>query len=198
MVDILRTVQSMNRAQINVKRSVFISHIDRCDTMEKAKAFIQEVSKANRDATHNCWAYRIALDNEFSENASDAGEPSGSAGLPILNTLRKSNLGNVCVVVSRHFGGVKLGIRGLINAYSEATRRVVESSRIITLRRLFKINIEVDYHSLGRAINFFERTEGQVLEIRHSTRAIVIGVSKIIPDQFTVHDLEKVWWESSS
>lgn len=198
MVEVLRTVQSMNKTQINVKRSIFTAYIDRCDTVEKAKAFIQSISKANRDATHNCWAYRVASDNEFSENSSDAGEPSGSAGLPILNTLRKSNLGNICVVVSRYFGGVKLGIRGLINAYSEVTRQVVESSKLITLRRLFKMSIEVDYHSLGRVIDFFKRTEGQVLEIKHSTRAVVTGVSTTVPDQFTVQDLEKVWWGNSS
>jgi uncharacterized YigZ family protein len=93
--------------------------------MAEAKEFIQKVSKDHKTANHNCWAYVVGQKAE-NEHASDAGEPSGSAGKPMLNALKKHNMTNVAAVVTRYFGGVKLGIRGLIDAYGQAVEEAIE------------------------------------------------------------------------
>src|SRR5687768_10618077 len=102
-------------AEVKIKNSVFICHLRPAQTVEEAKAFISEISGQYKDATHNCWAYITGKNGDIF-HSSDAGEPAGTAGKPILNTLNKYRLTNISAVVTRYYGGVKLGVRGLIDA----------------------------------------------------------------------------------
>ncbi|MFW6119543.1 MAG: IMPACT family protein [Petrotogales bacterium] len=111
-----------------ISRSHFTVNSIHCETERKGKEFIQEINGRYSDASHNCWAYLV--DNpETRKNYSDAGEPSGTAGSHILGSIEASNLKNIVVVVTRYFGGIKLGIRGLIDAYGGVTARALKEAK---------------------------------------------------------------------
>ncbi len=109
-----------------IKRSEFITHLFCVQDVVQAKEKISEVSRLHKNASHNCWAYIVGSDGEVF-HSSDDGEPSGTAGKPILGALLSKNLTNACVVVTRYFGGVKLGISGLIDAYSCVVTEAIEA-----------------------------------------------------------------------
>ena len=107
--------------ELKIKKSLFIGHLKYVNDLESARDFIREIKKQHKQANHNCFAYVIG-DNFYS---SDDREPSGSAGRPILNMIRRHNLTNVVIVVTRYFGGVELGIRGLIEAYGNVAEGTI-------------------------------------------------------------------------
>jgi len=129
---------------IKIKRSIFICTLEYVETIESAKNFISRISKENKTATHNCWAYILGEKGDFF-HCSDAGEPSGTAGKPMLNTLQSYHITNIAAVVTRHFGGVKLGVRGLIEAYCASVKNTIELKKLKKLIQTVSILIEVSY-----------------------------------------------------
>ncbi|ACN17374.1 conserved hypothetical protein [Desulforapulum autotrophicum HRM2] len=129
---------------VKIKRSEFICALEPVTTVEDAKAFISAISLEHRQATHNCWAYRVGEKAEMS-HSSDNGEPSGTAGRPMLNALESNGLTQVAAVVTRYFGGVKLGIKGLIQAYAGAVQAVVDSASLTRLVRCKQYVVKVPY-----------------------------------------------------
>lgn len=132
MSDSYRVAARYSRSEIKIKRSRFIGSIKYTPNVDDAKNFIESISKEFHDANHNCYAYRIGLDNEQVFKYSDDGEPSGTAGRPILESLDKFELVDTCVVVTRYFGGIKLGTGGLGRAYRDAAVRVIEDAGVAT------------------------------------------------------------------
>jgi uncharacterized YigZ family protein len=128
------SVDKDRKVEIKIKRSVFIAHLRYVETIRQAKDFIAEISTEHKTANHNCWAYIVGEKGD-TYHSSDAGEPGGTAGQPMLNALKKHNMTNVAAVVTRYFGGVKLGIRGLIEAYGQA---VEEAISCLPLKKLVK------------------------------------------------------------
>lgn len=124
------TIKENGSGELIIKKSRFIASIARTNSVEEANAFIQEISKKYRDANHNTFAYTIGL-NDDQVKESDNGEPSGTAGVPELKALQLMKLKNVTVVVTRYFGGIKLGAGGLIRAYSNSVTNVVEKVGVI-------------------------------------------------------------------
>lgn len=124
------TIKENGSNELIIKKSRFIASIARTSSTEEANEFIQQISKKYRDATHNTFAYTIGI-NDDQVKESDNGEPSGTAGVPELKTLQLMNLKNVTVVVTRYFGGIKLGAGGLIRAYSNSVTSVVEKVGVI-------------------------------------------------------------------
>ncbi len=141
MFETFISIANDTQEHLKVKRSVFIANAHHIKTEKEAKEFISEISEKFRDATHNCWAYKI----KELEHSSDAGEPSGSAGFPILGSIKSSGLDRIVVVVTRYFGGVKLGIRGLIDAYSQVTHLALASGKLKEFFMGRRISIKVDY-----------------------------------------------------
>jgi len=129
---------------LKIKRSEFICTLEPVTTVEGAKDFISAVAGAHRQATHNCWAYRVGERAEMS-HSSDCGEPSGTAGRPMLNVLESNGLTQVAAVVTRYFGGVKLGIRGLIEAYAGAVQAAVDLGPLVRLVRCKSFTVKVPY-----------------------------------------------------
>lgn len=123
---------------------MFTCRLQSVDSIEKAKLFISTISKANKVASHNCWAY-ILGDKGQLFHSSDAGEPPGTAGKPMLNTLQSYNMTQVAVVVTRFFGGVKLGVRGLIQAYSESVQAAIDMADLKQLVHLVCFDVDVSY-----------------------------------------------------
>ena len=138
------SVEHRRTTTIKIKRSIFICTLEYVESIEKAKKFISRISKENKTATHNCWGYIIGEKGDIF-HSSDAGEPSGTAGKPMLNTLKSHGMTNISAVVTRHFGGVKLGVRGLIQAYSASVKNTIELKKLKKLVQTIDIRIEVSY-----------------------------------------------------
>ncbi len=132
-----------------IERSRFIVNLKYIEHVDDAKEFISKISKDHKTANHNCWAYVIGKNGDYA-HSSDNGEPSGTAGKPILNAINKSDLTNIVLVVTRYFGGVKLGIRGLIDAYGGVTERAIELNQVEELvdYHYYSINTTYDYHNI--------------------------------------------------
>lgn len=125
-----------------VNKSEFITYLRRVESEEEAKAFIDEIKKMHPKATHHCQAFLI---DEHIQRSNDDGEPSGTAGLPMLEILRKKNMELIAAVVVRYFGGVLLGAGGLIRAYSKGVNDALNSSNVYEVKEMLKFSIIVDY-----------------------------------------------------
>jgi uncharacterized YigZ family protein len=143
-----RTLAGRGRAEFSVKGSEFIGHAVPVDSVGGAEAFLTEVAEAHPEATHNVPAYRVRAD-PFREYASDDGEPSGSAGKPVLNVLAGQEIENVAVVVTRYYGGTNLGIGGLVRAYGRATKEAVADAGTREAVPHETVRIVVDYDDSG-------------------------------------------------
>ena len=131
---------------------IYLSHfqfIKPVSTENEAKAFIDEIKTKHKDATHNCSAYTVGPEMNI-QKANDDGEPSGTAGIPMLEILKKQEIHNVCVVVTRYFGGIKLGAGGLIRAYSGAVRDVIYDIGRVELREAIPVTVTLDYDQTGK------------------------------------------------
>ena len=134
--------------EIVEKKSKFIGTLFYINNEEQAQEIIKNVKKQYYDARHNCYAYRIMSENGVVERFSDDGEPSGTAGGPMLNILAKNNLCNVLVIVTRYFGGILLGTGGLVRAYSDATTKVIEKATMANETIGLEVEVEIDYSNL--------------------------------------------------
>jgi len=174
-----------------IKKSRFITHIARSTNKDEAKAFIQVIKAQYPDARHHCWAY-IAGHPTASINIgfSDDGEPSGTAGKPILNVLQHRGIGEIVLVVVRYFGGIKLGAGGLVRAYSSSASLAMDKLETTTLVSCKSFNITFDYHfepniqhllhNCGATIESSNYTERMMLKISIPTLQIETFNSQLI------------------
>jgi uncharacterized YigZ family protein len=147
-IDKYYTIKSIQRTEIKVKGSKFIATIAPAKSKQEALEFLEEMRSEFYDATHNCYAYRIGWDGtEF--RAADDGEPAGSAGKPILFTIDKYNVQDVIVVVTRYFGGTKLGVGGLVRAYSDSTEETLKEIEKVVINRTKKVRIVGGYEDIS-------------------------------------------------
>ncbi|MNO59369.1 IMPACT family member YigZ [compost metagenome] len=147
-----KTVRKAGEKEIVIKKSRFIGHVKPVETEEDAVLFIEEIKKRHWNATHNCSAYMLGERDEI-QKQSDDGEPSGTAGKPILEVIKNQGLKNVAIVVTRYFGGIMLGAGGLIRAYTDGAVAAIEAGEAITRVLHREIYVELDYTWLGKAEN---------------------------------------------
>ncbi|MBE6804558.1 MAG: YigZ family protein [Ruminococcaceae bacterium] len=167
-----RTVKEFNSDEYIVKRSRFIGYAKPVTTVDEANAFIAEIKSKHWDATHNVYAY-ILRDGGV-KRYSDDGEPQGTAGVPVLDVLEKENLVDVCVVVTRYFGGILLGGGGLVRAYSHSAKIGVDSAKIITMAHCLDLAVECDYTFYGKLTDFLSREETVILNTEYTDNVKVI------------------------
>ncbi len=147
-IDSYCTIQESKRAEIKIKASKFIATVASADSIESAIKFVNLMRSEFFDATHNCFAYQIGWDcNTF--RTADDGEPSGSAGKPILFSIQKFGFSDIVVVVTRYFGGTKLGVGGLVRAYSEAAETVLSMCEKKIIHRTLPVEINCRYEELS-------------------------------------------------
>ena len=142
------TIANEFRTEYIIEKSRFIATIAPVSTEEEAQAFIQRISKEFWDATHNCTAYAIGPRQE-QQRSSDNGEPSGTAGKPMLEVLKKTTITNVAIVVTRYFGGIKLGAGGLIRAYSHSVAKAVQEGPKLLIAPRQIVSLTIDYSYFG-------------------------------------------------
>jgi uncharacterized YigZ family protein len=168
------TVKGYGENEINIERSRFITYVNRVETEEEAQEFIASIKKKHHDANHNCSAYMIGEQNLI-QKANDDGEPSGTAGVPMLEVLKKRDLKDTVVVVTRYFGGIKLGAGGLIRAYGRATSEGLNATGIVERRLMRLMKTKIDYTWLGKVENEVRSSHYQLKDI-HYLDAVEVDV----------------------
>ncbi|GEN33396.1 MULTISPECIES: YigZ family protein [Aneurinibacillus] len=166
------TVRPEGQTEIEINRSRFISYVKRVTTQEEAVAFIQEIKKKHWDATHNCSAYIVGEHDQF-QKMDDDGEPSGTAGKPILEVIKKKGLKDTAIVVTRYFGGIKLGAGGLIRAYGKSASAGVRAAGIVERILTREHHFSFDYTFLGKVENELNAREYRIVGIQYLDRVTV-------------------------
>ncbi|WP_078392236.1 YigZ family protein [Shouchella patagoniensis] len=164
MLQEYKSIKQMGEHEIIIQKSRFIAHLKRTETEEEALSFIDMIKKKHWNATHNCSAYLIG-ENDLVQKANDDGEPSGTAGVPMLEVLKKRQLKDTTVVVTRYFGGIKLGAGGLIRAYGSAVSEGLNNVGIVNRTLYNTIKTVVDYTWLGKIENEIRQSSYQLKKI---------------------------------
>lgn len=147
------TVKQEAHVEFEEKRSLFIGHAIHVESEEDAAAFVKNIKKQYADATHNVWAYH--LKGGIIARYSDDGEPQGTAGMPVLEAIRKSGVDDVCIVVTRYFGGILLGAGGLVRAYSHSAVIAIEGAEIVTYEPYCEYELTCGYSEYQKYSNIF-------------------------------------------
>lgn len=166
-----RTIRKDGQFEIEIKKSRFICHLKRVADENEATAFIEAVKKEHSKANHNCSAYLIGDHNEI-QRAHDDGEPSGTAGVPMLEVLKKKELKNVATIVTRYFGGVKLGAGGLIRAYGKSVSSALEEIGLIEGKLQAEIRATIDYPLLGKVENLLRESSYTIKDIAYTDKVM--------------------------
>ena len=159
------------------KRSSFLGHIRVAETEEEAKAFVAEMKKKYYDARHNCWCYII---HEGAVRYSDDGEPQGTAGIPMLEVLKREGVENVVCVVTRYFGGVLLGAGGLLRAYTKSAKDALDAAGVAVVRRWVKAEVPCTYSMLERVKLECEAVKGVVEDVEYGAD---VTVKVLLPEE---------------
>jgi uncharacterized YigZ family protein len=159
---IYRTVHKFGRDEIIINKSRFIGYSMPIESEKDALDFIDKIKTEHRDATHNVYAYVLGESNNV-QKFSDDGEPSGTAGIPVLEVIKKEDLRNVVVVVTRYFGGIKLGAGGLIRAYTKGAKIGLEAGIIVEKVLHHKLKVRISYSLYGMMENFLN-TQGYIVD----------------------------------
>lgn len=160
----MQTIKEDVSAEITEKKSKFISNVFYVENRQAAEQKIEEIRKKYHDAKHHCFAYRILEDKKIVERASDDGEPSGTAGAPMLQLLIKKELVNIIVITTRYFGGILLGTGGLVRAYSQAANESLEKARKVSLKKGEKIKIPISYQNLPYLQYYCKKNDISIIE----------------------------------
>jgi uncharacterized YigZ family protein len=147
-----KTLHEFGMDEITIEKSTFIGYAKPIKTEEEAIEFINEIKKKHKDARHNVWAYTVGKSMNI-QRYSDDGEPQGTAGIPTLEVIKKEDLRDVVVVVTRYFGGIKLGAGGLVRAYTKGAKIGLEAGKIIEKVMYQEVRIKIDYNQLGKVQN---------------------------------------------
>ena len=147
-----KTLHDFGNDEIIIEKSTFIGYAKPIKTEEEAVEFVNEIKKKHKDATHNVWAYTVGPTMNI-QRYSDDGEPQGTAGIPTLEVIKKEDLRDVVVVVTRYFGGIKLGAGGLVRAYTKGAKVGLEAAKIIEKVMYKEVKIKIDYNQLGKVQN---------------------------------------------
>lgn len=150
-----KTIKEDGMVQEEIKKSRFICHVKRVYSEEEARTFIAAIKKEHYKATHNCSAFIIGEKSDI-KRTSDDGEPSGTAGVPMLGVLEKHNLTNLCVVVTRYFGGIKLGAGGLIRAYAGSVALAIKEIGLVEIKEQAGLRLKLSYSQYQDFANFLK------------------------------------------
>ena len=168
------TIAKSCQQEIIIEKSRFICSLAKVATEEEAQDFIKQKKKEYWDATHNCSAYVIG-ETSLAERSSDDGEPSGTAGIPMLTVLRKNSLYNIAAVVTRYFGGVKLGAGGLVRAYTKSVSEAITTAGLAEVVTIGEYSFLWDVEAAGKVLNsLYQSSDFSVVDVEYGNRAKII------------------------
>jgi uncharacterized YigZ family protein len=177
LTDYLTLERESGPSQIKEKSSKFIAYSYIAGDKDQAEKIIHDLRKRYHDATHVCYAYRLGEGTEKYFRYNDDGEPSGTAGIPIFNEIKRRNLYNVLIAVVRYFGGVKLGTGGLARAYASAAREVLDSSRIIQKQIVRKLSVSIPYDFIGELMGLVNQMKMTIISQSYAQEAVKIKIA---------------------
>lgn len=183
-----KVVKSAGEGEIIEKKSRFIAHVMPVNSEQEASDFIEKTKKKYWDARHNCSAFVIGQNNELTR-CSDDGEPSGTAGRPMLEVLLGEGIHNVCVVVTRYFGGVLLGTGGLVRAYQAAVKEGLQACSVATVHVGIKYQIIIEYTDLTPMQKMFEKNDYHTENIEYSDKVSIIGIFSPAKEQEAIDNV---------
>ena len=172
MLESYKTLLEGGTAEIVEKKSRFISTVRLVESEEEALTFIEEMKKKYWDARHNCYVYSVGMNREYTR-CSDDGEPSGTAGRPMLDVILGEDIYNVAVVVTRYFGGILLGTGGLVRAYSKAVQEGLKNSRIIQKKYGISLEVTTDYTGIGKIQYIAGERKLPVLDSEYTDKVVM-------------------------
>ena len=173
-----KTLHKFGVDEYIVEKSTFIGYAKPIKTEEEAIEFINEIKKKHKDATHNVWAYTVGESMNI-QRYSDDGEPQGTAGIPTLEVIKKEDLRDVVVVVTRYFGGIKLGAGGLVRAYTKGAKVGIEAGIVIEKVKYTEVKIKIEYTQLGKIQNEIMNLGFTVKDTIYSDDVEIIVYSKV-------------------
>lgn len=176
-----RTIYQGGEDEIVEKKSRFIATVIPVENEEEALEFIEKTKKKYWDARHNCYAYSIGKNREFTR-CSDDGEPSGTAGRPMLDVILGEDIYNVAVVVTRYFGGVLLGTGGLVRAYSKAVQEGLAGSLVIEKKKGISLKVTTDYTGIGKIQYIAGERQIPILDSEYTDKVVL---KLLVPDAET-------------
>lgn len=182
------TINKNTETSTNIKGSIFISRCSRVSRVEEAMDYIKSIRAKHLDATHNCWAYRISS-NEYRFN--DDGEPSGTAGQPIFQALLGANLEEVCVVVTRYYGGIKLGAGGLARAYGGGASTVLKEAQTLLVKPKVTFLMEAPFSEQNSLFHFLQTHPEITSSVSYTNTGIEVEASLYLSDRNKIVELLK-------
>ncbi|MBO5349971.1 MAG: YigZ family protein [Clostridia bacterium] len=159
-------------AEIVEKKSRFIANLFYVESSEEAEQIIKQIKKKYYDAKHNCFAYLIIENNQITKKFSDDGEPSGTAGAPMLEILEKMGIYNVVAVVTRYFGGILLGTGGLVRAYSDSLKKSLNSANIVDKELGYEVNVKLEYSNFEKFKYYCNKNNINIINCAYSNIVI--------------------------
>lgn len=186
------TISENSTYELVEKKSKFIANLIYIESKEEAESIIKEYKKRFHDARHNCYAYRVFDKNEIYEKSSDDGEPSGTAGAPMLNLLQKNDLCNIIIIVTRYFGGILLGTGGLVRAYSGATIGAIDNCKKAKIEPGTEFQIELDYPNY-QSLQYYCNKNNITIKNREYNENItcILEMNNTIKDRF-LEDIKNI------
>lgn len=163
-----KTIKNSVTAEVIEKKSKFIANIFYVQDVEEAEKIIKQTKKKFYDARHNCFAFCIMTENGIIKRSSDDGEPSGTAGAPMLNILEKNELCNILVIVTRYFGGILLGTGGLVRAYSEAVQEAIKLAEFVNEEKGYEFKVEIEYSNLEKFKYYCKKNNIEIIKIDYN------------------------------
>lgn len=172
-----KTLHDFGSDEYVVEKSTFIGYAKPIKSEEEAVEFINQIKKKHKDATHNVWAYIVGETMNI-QRYSDDGEPQGTAGIPTLEVIKKEDLRDVVVVVTRYFGGIKLGAGGLVRAYTKGAKIGIEAAQIIQKVKYKEVSVTIDYNQIGKVQNEIMNMGYTIKDTLYSEKVEIIVYSR--------------------
>ena len=169
-----KSIEKNTSAQIVEKKSKFIANAYYVESVEEAENLIKQANKKYFDARHNCYAFSVCTENGMINRFSDDGEPSGTAGAPMLNIITSQNLSNILVIVTRYFGGILLGTGGLVKAYTEATSEALKVANIVSKELGKEAQFVVEYQDLEKLKYYFKVQDIGIVNVEYGENVKVV------------------------
>lgn len=200
-----KTIENSYFTEWEISKSRFLTYLKHVENEKDAQEFINSIKKKHFDARHNCSAYIIGERSEI-QKSSDDGEPSGTAGSPMLEVLKKNELSDIVVVVTRYFGGIKLGAGGLIRAYGKSVTLGLEVSQIVKKSIFNCYQLEINYDLLGMLENYLHQNEIRIQDKAYTdkviftillpqniTDATLKDITNLTAARCNIHELEPIY-----
>ena len=188
----LKTIKNNSIVEIIEKKSKFIGQAFYVETKQEAEEIIKTTKKKYSDAKHNCYAYSILEDNSIITKSTDDGEPTSTAGIPILNAIQENELTNILVIVTRYFGGILLGTGGLVRAYTKATTEAIKNANITQKEIGYKIKFVTDYNKLEQLKYYLKQNLCSITDVTYLEKIEVIAeVTENIKKEVEENNIKK-------